>query len=226
VIRRLTVAALAACALAPAAALAHVQVLPDTAAVRQATEFTIRVPTETNSATTGVRVLFPPQVSVFSFAAPPAGWTLRPLLTRDGRFRGVVYSGGRIPPQRYADFHLLGTPTATGTSRWAAYQTMANGDVKPWTGPPEKPGATSPETGPTQPGPAAAVQIVAEGTSTAPATTTTPASGGDSDGGSSDAGIWLGVIAIAIAALAALGTGLLWSSRPARLPEGDEPGSE
>jgi uncharacterized protein DUF1775 len=224
VIRRLTVAALAACALAPAAALAHVEVLPDTVTVREATEFTIRVPTEGNSATTGVRVLFPPQVSAFSFAAPPPGWTLRPLLTRDGRFRGVIYSGGRIPPQRYADFRLLGTPTTTGTSRWAAYQTTANGDVKPWTGPPEKPGATSPETGPTQPGPAAAVRIVAEGTSTATATTT-PASGGDSDGGS-DAGIWLGVIAIAIAALAALGTGLLWSSRPARLPEGDEPGSE
>lgn len=33
------------------------------------------------------------------------------------------------------------------------------------------------------------------------------------------AAVWLGVIAIAISALAALGAGLLWSTRPARLPE-------
>ena len=38
------------------------------------------------------------------------------------------------------------------------------------------------------------------------------------DDGGSDAGVWLGVVAIGIAALAALGVGLLWSSRPATLP--------
>jgi hypothetical protein len=42
------------------------------------------------------------------------------------------------------------------------------------------------------------------------------ASGGDDGSG---AAIWLGVIAIGISALAALGVGLLWSTRPARLPE-------
>jgi len=38
------------------------------------------------------------------------------------------------------------------------------------------------------------------------------------DDGGSDAGVWLGVVAIGIAALAVLGVGLLWSSRPAPLP--------
>jgi hypothetical protein len=55
----------------------------------------------------------------------------------------------------------------------------------------------------------------------APAAPAGPAAGGDDD--SSGAGIWLGVIAIGISGLAAVGVGLLWSSRPARLPP-DEPG--
>ena len=46
------------------------------------------------------------------------------------------------------------------------------------------------------------------------------AAGGDDD--DSGAAIWLGVIAIGISALAAVGVGLLWSTRPARLPEDDE----
>jgi uncharacterized protein YcnI len=213
---RALIASLAAAAwLAGAgAALAHVEVLPTSVPAGEATEFTIRVPTERDVPTTRVRVDFPDQVTVFSFAEPPQGWRLTPLRQTDGRFRGVVYSGGRIPVGRYADFRLLGTPFEEGLAVWPARQTYADGQVKPWTGPPELPGAAAaPESGPTDPGPAAAVEIGAPESAAGGA-----AAAGDEDDESGTA-IWLGVIAIAISLLAALAVGFLWSRRPATLPE-------
>jgi uncharacterized protein YcnI len=199
-----------------APALGHVEVLPERATVQQAQEFTLRVPTERPLPTTAVLVRFPPQVTVYAFAPAPPGWRMS-ILERNGRNVGVRYGGGRIPVGGYVDFHFLGTPTTTGAAVWKALQTYADGKVKPWTGKPEAPGAVSSEGGPTAQGPASATTVVAAGAATA----TTTAS---SDSGSSDAGIWLGIIAIGIAALAAVGTGLLWGTRPARLPP-DEPPS-
>jgi uncharacterized protein YcnI len=217
---RAVVASLAAAAwLAGAgAALAHVQVLPGSVPAGEATEFTIRVPTERDVPTTRVRVEFPSQVTVFSFADPPPGWRLTPLRRPDGSVRGVVYSGGRIPVGRYADFRMLGTPFEEGLATWPARQTYADGQVKPWTGPPETSGGGEPaESGPTDPGPAAAVEIGAPGSSPGGATAE------DDDDGSGTA-IWLGVIAIGISLLAALAVGFLWSTRPARLPgDGEGP---
>lgn len=201
-------------AVAAAQAQAHIEVLPATAEQGVAVEFTIRVPTERELPTTAVEVTFPSQVTVFSFADPPPGWRVQPITAANGRLSGVRYTGGRIGVERYADFRLLGTPFEAGTAPWKTRQTHADGQVKPWTGPPEKEGEESTETGPTDPGPAAAVEIVPEGTPT-----TTAAAAPSSNGDDSGAGIWLGVIAIAISALAALGVGLLWSTRPARLPE-------
>lgn len=200
------------------AALAHVDVLPRSVAVGEATELTVRVPTERDVPTTRVRVDFPAQITVYSFADPPPGWRLTPLRRPDGRLRGVVYSGGRIGVGRYADFRMLGTPFEEGLAVWPSRQTYADGQVKPWTGPPELPGQeAAPESSPTAPGPAAAVEVVAAGS--APATA---GGGGDGDDGSGTA-IWLGVIAIGISLLAALAVGFLWSTRPARLPgDGDE----
>jgi hypothetical protein len=209
-------AAVAAWLAGAAVATAHVEVLPASVPAGEAAEFTVRVPTERDIPTTGVRIAFPPQVTVFSFADPPPGWRITPLRRPDGRFRGVAYSGGSIPVARYADFRMLGTPFEEGTALWRTRQTYADGQVKPWTGPPEQPGAESSESGPAEPGPAAAVEITAPGS--APASAAAPA---DDDDGSGTA-IWLGVIAIGISLLAALAVGFLWSTRPARLPEDRE----
>jgi Domain of unkown function (DUF1775) len=210
-IASVAVAAWLACA---GVATAHVEVLPTSVPAGEAVEFTVRVPTERDLPTSRLSVEFPPQVTVFSFAEPPPGWRITPLRRPDGRFRGVVYSGGSIPPARYADFRMLGTPFEEGTAVWASRQMYADGQVKAWTGPPEPPGAESTESGPDQPGPAAAVEITAPGTASGEA----PAAAGDEDDGSG-AAIWLGVIAIGISLLAALAVGFLWSTRPARLPE-------
>jgi hypothetical protein len=225
---RLAAGLLAALSLAAAAATAgaHVSVLPETVEQGVAQEFTIRVPNEGTVPTTAVSVDFPDQITVYAFGPAPLGWTTRPLRAPDGSFRGVEYSGGEIPVAGYADFTVLGTPFEAGEAVFPARQTYAGGRVKPWTGPPEDPGAVAPETGPTDPGPAAAVEVAPAGAVAEPsagdanpdAPVAAESAAGDGDSG---AAVWLGVIAIGISVLAMLGVGLLWSTRPARLPSDD-----
>jgi hypothetical protein len=202
-----------ACLAGAATATAHVVVLPTVAPKGSATEFTLQVPTERNLPTTAVRVLFPPQVTVYSFKVPPPGFTVTPILARNQSIVGAIFRGA-IPVGQYQSFQFLGTPFATGTTVWRAYQTYADGMTKPWVGPAEPAGAVSPETGPTQPGPAGTVEIVRAGTATTQA---------GSSGTSSDAGVWLGLIAIVLAIGSAVAAGLLWSTRPVRLPDDDGP---
>jgi hypothetical protein len=115
---------------------------------------------------------------------------------------------------------MLGTPFESGTAIWEVRQTYADGVVKPWTSPPEEPGGQSPESGPGDPGPAAAVTVLEPGASVGASAT---GSGGDGDD-DSGAAVWLGVIAIAVSGLAVLAVGFLWSTRPATLPSDDEDG--
>jgi uncharacterized protein YcnI len=204
-----------------APASAHVEVLPASVTSGEATEFTIRVPNERDLPTVAVRLDIPSQMIAYSFENPPPGFTVSPRLAGDGRVAGVTWRG-RIPPGRYQDFTLLATPLEEGAATWKARQTYADGKVKPWTGPPEAPGEASSESGPTEPGAAASVEIVAAGA-------TPPADGGASGGGAassddeSGAGIWLGLIGIALAIGGLVGVGLLWSTRPVDLPEDESP---
>lgn len=213
-------AALAVLLVAAPAASAHVDVLPTRVTQGEAQQFTIRVPTERDVPTTAVTVEFPPQITVYAFARPAGGWDVTPLRADDGTFSGVRYTGGEIPANGYADFTVLGTPFEAGEAVFPSRQRYGDGQVKPWTAAPEAPGEVTPETGPTEPGPAAAVQVVAEGTAAGDGEAVAPApppASADDDG--SGAAVWLGVIAIGISALAMLGVGLLWSTRPARLPD-------
>ena len=203
------VAVVAASLILVGVAEAHVEVLPASVAKGANTAFTIRVPTESASPTIEVQVNFPAEVSVYSLEQT-SGWKVSTRRTADGRIFGVTYRGGSIPAEAYQDFHVLGVGLSLGSGRWPAVQTSANGKHKAWTGPPERPGQRS-EEGPI--GPAAETTIVAEGSAVAVGQPTTPSTS------SSNAGLWLGLIGIGIAALAALGTGLLWTTRPMRLPE-------
>lgn len=205
-------------------AAAHVDVLPVRIEAERSTEFTVRVPTERELPTTAVRVDFPTEVTVYAFAPPPPGWTYRERIANDGTIAGVVYSGGQIPVNGYLDFTFLGTAFTTGTTVWKSYQTYADGKVKPWSGEPEGPDAISPETGPTEPGPAASVEVVAKGAlATAAASPAAPTATATAQ--SSDAAIWASLIAIVIAVAAFLSAAWLWTKRPMTLPE-DPPGGK
>ena len=214
-------AALAALAV-PGVAAAHVEVLPATVAPGADQELTIQVPNERDIATTRVSVTFPRGLSVYSLARTP-GWTQQPLLSADKRLRGVVYSGGRISPRHYETFHVLAVGERSGVFAWKVLQAYADGKVKPWTGQPERDGAAeAPETGPTQRGPSPATRIAepaaVAGNAASPAKVA-PAAAPAPARTSSGAAIWLGVIAIVLASAAVLFVGLLWSTRPAHLPE-------
>jgi len=205
-----------------APASAHVVVLPSVVPEGSPTEFTLEVPTERNLPTIAVRVMFPSQVSVYSFQVPPPGFTVTPIYAKNQSLIGVIYRG-KIPVGEYEDFHFLGTPFSTGQTLWPAYQTYADGLVKPWNGPPEAPGAVSVENGPTQSGPTSAVTVAAAGSAS---TSSTQGSGltevgSSGSGASSGSAVWLGIIAIVIALGAAAAAGLLWATRPMRLPDDD-----
>jgi uncharacterized protein YcnI len=205
-----TVAVALACAAAAPIATGHISVLPEEAVVRESTEFTIRVPSEGGLTTNSVRVVFPTQVTVYAISDAP-GWTTQVLRRSDGRIRGVQWTGGAIAPDRYADFRVLGTPFEEGVTVWRSEQGTTNGTTKKWTGPVETGDSVAPETGPDRPGPAAAVTV---GAARAAAT-----------GGGNGTSAWPGVIGIALGALALVGVGLLWASRPATLPpDGPEDG--
>jgi uncharacterized protein YcnI len=220
---RSVVTALAVAVLAvalPEVAQAHVEILPGAVTLREEVELTIRVPNERPVPFTSVRITFPRQVSVADLAPPPAGWTMKVLKTQDRRNRGVLYSGGSVGPGEYQDFELLAAPLQTGQAVWPVLQTYADGKVKPWTGAPERAGQPEPaETGPTAPGPAPAIDVRAPGAAT---TTPAPSTPVATRTESSDAGVWLGIVAIVLALGSALLTGLMWSTRPAKLPEDDD----
>jgi uncharacterized protein YcnI len=222
--RRLALVLAAAGALVAApAALGHVTVLPERPKLNSQQEFVVRVPNERDVPTVGLQVLFSTDLRVGQFAPKP-GWQRKVLLTDSKRARGVRWTGGRIAPGEYADFRLLATPRTAGQAVFRVYQTYSDGKTKPWAGPPEKPGAAEQETGVEEPGPSPAVDVTATpdvptgaaATALSTSTTTTKRT-------SSDAAIWLGLIAIVIALAAVLATGFLWSTRPATLPA-DEPG--
>lgn len=200
----LAAAALGGACLLAGTAQAHISVHPESAVVRESTEFTIRVPAEGGLTTNAVTVFFPPQVTVYAIADAP-GWTTTVLRRLDGRIRGARWTGGAIPPDQYATFTVLGTPFEAGTTVWKSLQGTTNGTVKRWTGPVETGDEAAPETGPDKPGPAAAVTVGTE-----PVAAATGGAGGGS--------VWPGVIGIALGALALVGVGLVWSSRPAALP--------
>lgn len=207
------VATLAAATFAPGAS-AHIDVLPTTATAGTAERFTIRVPAEREVDTVEVRVTFPAQILVYS-VNPAPGWKMRLERRPDQRTKGVVFTGGRIPANEFREFDVLGTPQETGPALWTSEQVYRDGRVVKWTGPAEKPGDEAEESDPDAPGPGSETLIVAEGE--------TPAApgAGSAGGGSSDdtAGMWLGAIGIVLGIGALVGVGLLWSNRPARLPD-------
>jgi uncharacterized protein YcnI len=212
--------------LAPAAAGAHVEVLPDKPKLRAEQEFVIRVPNERGVATTKLRVIFPEGLRASQYAPKP-GWKRTVQLGRAKVPSGATWEGGRIEPGEYGDFRFLAAPRNAGQAIFRIYQTYADGKTKPWVGPPEKPGATEEEeTGVTEAGPSPAVDVTATpdvpSSVVAGADASTP-NASKTEATSSDAGVWLGVIAIVIALGAALAAGFLWSTRPATLPP-DEPG--
>ncbi|MDH3227484.1 MAG: DUF1775 domain-containing protein [Thermoleophilia bacterium] len=193
-------------------ALAHIEVFPTSAPVGEAQTFTIRVPSEGRD-TTGIRMTFPDNISVFSFRPPGSGFAVEPLRGANGELNGVRYRGGSFGPDTYEEFEVIATPQEPGAAIWRVEQQLADGTTVLWTGPPESEGESAGEPSEGEPGPAAAIEITAEPVAE-------PGIGPGSSG-DADAAMWLALIAAGLAAGALIVGGLLWASRPMELPKDD-----
>ncbi len=119
---------------ATSVANAHVRVSPEEVPAGSFEVFTIRVPTERDVPTTGVRVEVPEGFTI-SRVEPVPGWNYE-LEEEAGVVSAITWSGGEIGPTEFQQFDVQGqTPEETGEYAWNAYQTYENGEVVEWTGP-------------------------------------------------------------------------------------------
>ena len=111
---------LAALAMLPAAAVAHVTVSPKTSSPGAWEKYEIRVPNEKAVPTTSLEVRF------------PVG------LRRDGAktITGARWTG-QLVPERFTEFAIIAVnPKQSGDLNWSAVQTYADGTAVNWSGAP------------------------------------------------------------------------------------------
>ena len=128
--------ALAVMLLFPAAAGAHVTVQPAETVQGRYEVFTVRVPTEKDSATVKVEVRFPEGVDISRFEPKP-DWTYQVSKDETGRLTGVVWTaaGAGFGPTEFGEFRMQGrVATSAKELVWKAYQTYADGSVVEWVG--------------------------------------------------------------------------------------------
>lgn len=126
---------LAACMLlaTTGVALAHVRVLPEEVPADSFEVFTVRVPSEKDVPTTGVRVEVP-EGFVVSRVEPVPGWEYE-LEEEAGVVTAINWSGGEIGETEFRQFGVQGkTPEEPGDYPWRAFQTYEDGSVVEWVG--------------------------------------------------------------------------------------------
>jgi uncharacterized protein len=224
-IRKLVPAALLALSLlAPAAAQAHVTLQPNEAPEGAYMVLDVRVPNESDSEnTTKVAVEFPEGFGDVSYQAVP-GWDVKviheklkkPIQTDDGPVtegvKEVIFSGGKLAPGQFQDFPLsLQIPGRAGDElTFKAVQTYEK-EVVRWIGAPESehPAPQVLVLPPKDPGQAATVARTGSGEGT-PAASTSESS---DSGGSSDKGLAIAALVVAVITLLVGGVAVLGSRR-------------
>jgi periplasmic copper chaperone A len=223
-IRKLVPTALLALALlAPAAAGAHVTVQPNEAPEGAYTVLDVRMPNESEGATTTkVAVQFPEGFGDVSYQAVP-GWNVEvidqklkvPIQTDDGPVtegvKEVIFSGGKLAPGQFQDFPLsVQIPGKAGEElTFKAVQTYDNGEVVRWIGAPESehPAPQVLVLPPKEPG-----QSTTVNNKSLPLTSSGASESSDS-GGSSDKGLAIAALVVAVIALLIGGAAAVGSRR-------------
>lgn len=140
---------------APALAFAHVTVVPREAKPGIEQQYTVRVPTEGQVATTSVYLEVPDGVTVTDVPHPEGA--THELKKVGNRIVGITWTK-EIPPKQRAEFVFKATnPTTEGQTTWKVQQRFADGKSSDWT-----PGTKLTNT-PTAPAPAAAAAAGTQG---------------------------------------------------------------
>jgi uncharacterized protein YcnI len=115
-------------------ATAHVVVSPEEVPSDSFEKLIVRVPTEKDIPTSGVRVEVPEGFTVLG-VQPVPGWNYE-FEEEGGVIEAITWSGGQIRPQEFQEFAFQArTPDESGEFSWNAYQTYEDGSVVEWTGP-------------------------------------------------------------------------------------------
>ncbi len=184
---------LAACLLlaTTGVAWAHVRVLPEEVPADNYEVFMVRVPTEKDIPTTGVRVEVPEGFDV-SRVQPMPGWDYE-LEEEAGAVRAITWSGGEIGETEFQQFDVQGkTPAEPGEYPWNAYQTYEDGSVVEWVGPED-----SEE-------PASVVRVAEGGTTKQESSSEEPFSMGTITPIAAYGGLGVGILALVVATVALL----------------------
>lgn len=113
---------------------AHVTVVPEEAPADSYEVFTVRVPSEKEIPTTGIRVEVP-EGFIVSRVEPVPGWNYE-FEEEAGVVRAITWSGGEIGETEFQQFDVQGkTPAEPGEYAWNAFQTYEGGEVVEWIGP-------------------------------------------------------------------------------------------
>ncbi|AWN23249.1 nuclear export factor GLE1 [Deinococcus irradiatisoli] len=126
---------LAALNLSPA--LAHAVVRTETglseSAAGQSETYRLNLPVEKDVATTEVRLVVPPGLTITRFQTTP-GFERRVKTDSAGLVTEVIWRG-TIAPMEYARFYFQArNPAQHGALGWKVYQTSADGSVVAWDG--------------------------------------------------------------------------------------------
>src|SRR5262245_59361802 len=109
----------------------HATVTPGTSRTGAHERYVLRVPNESEVATTRVEMDFPADVRVISFIDVP-GWKLVATMDSSGRATHAVWTGN-LPPDRFVEFAFMGVNPKTAMSvSWPVTQVYANGDKVEW----------------------------------------------------------------------------------------------
>ena len=207
--------AVAAAFISPTLASAHVTLDPATAAAGSWTTFAVKVPNESDTASTVKLQLKMPAGVLSASYEPVAGWSAKvvksklakPIQTDDGPIDEAVTeidwtaTGKGIEPGQYQAFGLtLLVPDATGTDiAFKALQAYSDGHISRWIGAPSS----------AEPAPTVAVTAAAASDAMGTGHSSMKVSESDSDGHSQTlaiVGIVLGGLALITAAAALAGT--------------------
>jgi len=120
-------------------AFAHVTVQPGEVPQGSFQVFTVRVPTEKESATVEVKVAIPDGVTISRFEPKP-GWAYGIERNADGKIVSVPWTadGPGLSATEFGEFRMQGRVANDATELvWKAYQTYADGETVEWIGAPD-----------------------------------------------------------------------------------------
>lgn len=197
----LVLAALAVPLAAAPAAGAHAVVRPAESRPADLQEYTLTVPNEKQADTNSVAVQVPDGIT-FLIVRPVPGWKTK-LEHAGGRISVMRWTGGRIPPDGYENFHWIArNPVRAGALTWKTVQGYASGAPVRWVGPPDSDAPAAQTTLAEDVTPQDIVNVEGGKSSAAsppPATATSGSKDSTDDDGNADTALVLAIVALAVA---------------------------